>query len=196
MKSNLAIIALLLAATACQQNARTTETETGQADKAQTGQTADTAFDTDPGPNFYIEGENVTMRASNSAQSAKIGTFEQWETVTVLQMKPAQNTHEAVLIEPISLFTASGERVEIPAGRAAQIGKFKAGDGACDVTYADTYEVTYKHPSKGTLSGDIPVDLLDFDNLWYQVQRANGTRGWVFGKFVVEGPLVEGECGL
>lgn len=206
MKSNLAIIAILLAATACRQNAHTAaeleakpqavETEPCQVGKTQTEQPAAAPLDAGFGADFYIEGKNVTMRASNSAQSAKIGTFEQWEPVTVLQMKTAQNTTEAVLREPVSLSTASGERIKVPAGRAVRLGKFNAGMDDCQVEYADTYEVTFDHPIKGTLSGDISTDLLDSDNLWYRVERANGTRGWVFGKFVVEGPLVGEECAL
>jgi hypothetical protein len=214
MKSNLAIIALLtLSAAACQQNNSEVEQKRQQLEskrqelkdkkeiaalsqemktvEAEIQQVDDNAM---PAPNFeaaYINGQNVTMRASNSAQSAKIGTFEQYESVTVLQAANAQNTNEVVLKEAVSLTAASGEQVPVPAGRAVRLGKFREGTESA----ADAYEVTFKHASKGALSGQVPANLLDLDNLWYQVERANGKRCWVFGKFVEE-RATEGECGL
>jgi len=217
MKSNLAIIAaLLLSAAACQQNNSEVE-QKRQALESKRQELKDKkeiaalsqemkelesalrqvdngqAFDSDFEPyGAYINGQNVTMRASNSAQSAKIGTFEVGESVTVLQAANAQNTSEVVLREAVSLSAASGEQVQVPTGRAVRLDKFKKGSAS----HTDSYEVTFKHPSKGTLSGEVSVNLLDLDNIWYQVQRANGKRGWVFGKFVDEGPLVGEECGL
>lgn len=221
MKSNFAITAtalLLLSAAACQQNHSEVEQKRQELEskrqelkdkkeiatlnqemKTVEAEIQQVNGSSIPAPNFevaYINGQNVTMRASNSAQSAKLGTFEQYETVTVLQAANAQNTNEVVLREAVSLSAASGEQVSVPAGRAVRLGKFREGSESSGVTYADTYEVTFKHASKGTLSGQVPTNLLDLDNLWYQVQRANGKRGWVFGKFVDEGPLVGEECGL
>lgn len=214
MKPNLAITALLLtAATACQQNANTT-TEVAQKrqeleskrqelkDKKEIAALSEEmksveaeilqVDQSNPGSgeflNPYINGQNVTMRASNSAQSAKIGTFKPYETVTVLQTANAQNTNEAILKQGVSLSTQSGEYVQLPSGKAVRLGNF-------DRT-AKAYHVTFDYPGKGTLSGNVAVKVLDLsEKIWHRVRRANGTEGWVLGKFVAEGNTGE-ECGL
>jgi len=48
--------------------------------------------------------------------------------------------------------------------------------------------LSFKDPEKGDVTGNVATKRLNFtyDDTWYQVRRANGEEGWVFGKFLKE----------
>lgn len=132
----------------------------------------------------FINGKNVTVRSGNSAQSAKIGTFEHLETVTILYVAGALNANEVVLNEAVNLSTSEGT-LQLPKGKAVRLGKFRDVSDAEGVSSFDAFDISFEYPGKGTVSATISASYLDLsENLWYRVKRANGSEGWVLGKFV------------
>ena len=127
----------------------------------------------------YITGENVIMRAGASVQSSKLGNFDYNEVVTVLREQISPTSNEAVTKQKVTLYTESGgNAVELPQGKAVLVENYNIGSSI----------VSSKDPQKGKVKGHVPTYQLDFtsDDVWYQVQRANGQQGWVLGKFLTE----------
>ncbi len=126
---------------------------------------------------YKINATNVVMRAGSSAQSEKLGNFNLDETVEVVSIVDAENPNESILKEDVEL-SANGQSVVLPAGKAVMVDKYDQ--------QRDVATISYNHSTKGKLVAEVDggkLDLISFSR-WYQVKRANGERGWVFGKFL------------
>jgi len=125
-----------------------------------------------------IVGTGVLMRAQPSVEGAKMGSFNNNESVEVLESKAPQNQNEAVTATEVKLYSDyNGKYITtLNKGKALVI----------DRKEGDTYYVTYQHPQYGKLYATLPSSSLEsIANLsWYKVKRANGQAGWVLGKFV------------
>lgn len=136
----------------------------------------------DGGAKGTITGSGVTMRKDATVQSEKLGAFNQNETVTILNTRNVNNEGEAILTKPIALFTSESgsgtEALKLPKGKAVLIENYDSDK--------NKYNVSYQDNKQGKLYAQIEADAVETItySTWYQVRRANGTTGWVLGKFL------------
>lgn len=126
---------------------------------------------------YKINATNVIMRGGSSVQAEKIGTFNLNETVEVVSIVDAENPNESILKEEVEL-SANGQSVVLSAGKAVMVEKYDQQSGVATIAY--------NHSTKGKLYAEVDgevIDLISFSR-WYQIKRANGEKGWVFGKFL------------
>jgi hypothetical protein len=125
-----------------------------------------------------IVGTGVLMRAQPSVEGAKVSSFNNNESVEVLETKAPQNQNEAVTATEVKLYSDyNGKYITtLNKGKALVI----------DRKEGNTYYVTYQHPQYGKLYATLPSSSLEsIANLsWYKVKRSTGQTGWVLGKFV------------
>lgn len=125
-----------------------------------------------------IVGTGVLMRAQPSVEGAKMASFNNNESVEVLDTKTPENQNEAVTATEVKLYSDYNGKY------MATLNKGKA--LVIDKKEGNTYYVTYQHPQYGKLYATLPSSSLEsISNLtWYKVKRSTGQTGWVLGKFV------------
>lgn len=125
-----------------------------------------------------IIGKGVIIRQSNSVESAKMGNYDENETVTILSEARPQNQNQAIAAKPIKLYDDYNGKLitTLNKGKALVIENF---DGS-------NYKVSYQDPKFGKLFATVfPDELQNISNeVWYKVRRKNGDEGWVLGKFL------------
>jgi hypothetical protein len=118
-----------------------------------------------------ILGEAVIIRQSASAQSKKLGNFDQGESVKILQKQVSLTNNEAILTQDV----AANDDLIIKKGSAVQIRRYIAEQDYFEIDFKDTYLNLPAYVVQQTVNEN-----------WYQIRRANGMSGWVFGKFLKE----------
>lgn len=125
-----------------------------------------------------IVGTGVLMRAQPSVEGAKMSSFNNNETVEILETKAPENQNEAVTATEVKLYSDyNGKYITtLNKGKALVV----------DRKEGNTFYVTYQHPQYGKLYATLPSSSLEsIANLtWYKVRRTTGQTGWVLSKFV------------
>lgn len=124
-----------------------------------------------------ITGSNVSIRQSASIKSEKIGVFDNNESVKVLSSMNVTNEGEAILSRSITV-KGGGGSVSLTKGKAVMIEDY---DEA-----TNSYLVSYEDPKKGKLNAKIEASAAEtiIYATWFSVERKNGEKGWVLGKFL------------
>jgi hypothetical protein len=123
-----------------------------------------------------INGVDVIMRSSASTKSEKVANFTNGETVSILRKQVFVSHTEGIVNRDIQI----DDQVTLKLGKAILIKKY--------VTEHDAFLLEYDHPTSGKQTVLLPAYVIDKteNESWYQVQRSNGTNGWVYGKFIRE----------
>lgn len=124
-----------------------------------------------------ITGSNVSIRQSGTIKSEKVGVFDNNEAVKILSSMNVKNEGEAILSKSITV-KGSGGSVTLTKGKAVMIEDY---DSA-----TSSYQVSYEDPKKGKLNAQIEASAAEtiIFATWFNVERANGEKGWVLGKFL------------
>jgi hypothetical protein len=124
-----------------------------------------------------ITGSNVSIRQSGTIKSEKVGVFDNNEAVKILSSMNVKNEGEAILSKSITV-KGSGGSVTLTKGKAVMIEDY---DSA-----TNSYQVSYEDPKKGKLNAKIEASAAEtiIFATWFNVERANGEKGWVLGKFL------------
>lgn len=126
-----------------------------------------------------IRGQSVSLRAANSAQSAKLAVLTADEPVKIISKKISVPSNEAIINQAVTI-SEYGQSFALPKGKSLLIQDWNHDDQRWYVSFTTPEETTVY-----TMIDKNKVDRMD-NKYWFQVRRQNGTTGWVLGDFLIQ----------